>query len=93
MQENDIAEIFKALGHPSRIRIIQTLTPEGKCVRELERLLGIKQSNLSQHLRMLKDRGVVECEREGMKVCYRIKNKKIIKVIDCANKFFFNQGG
>ena len=48
----------------------------------------MKQSNLSQHLRILKEREVLECERKGMEVCYRIKNKKILDVIRCTEKFF-----
>lgn len=87
MQENKIAEVFKALAHPSRVRILQILEEKGeKCVRELERLVKIKQSNLSQHLRILKDRGIIECERKGMKICYRLKNKKIMDVIKCATE-------
>lgn len=89
MQEDRIAEVFKALAHPSRIRILQILEEKGeKCVRELERLVKIKQSNLSQHLRILKERGIIECERKGMEICYRIKNKKVMNVIKCAEKFF-----
>jgi len=56
LQKDRIAEVFKALAHPSRIRILQILEEKGeKCVRELEGLVKIKQSNLSQHLRILKE--------------------------------------
>lgn len=93
MQEEKIAEVFKALAHPSRIKILQILEEKGeKCVRELEGLIKIKQSNLSQHLRILKDREIIECERRGMEVCYRIKNRKIINVIKCARKIFIEGG-
>ena len=83
-----MAEVLRAVAHPSRIKILQILGRNQKCVKDLEQLVNIKQSNLSQHLRILKDRGIVECERRGMEVCYRIKNRKILDVIMCAKKFF-----
>ena len=88
MKEENMAEVLRAVAHPSRIKILQILGRNQKCVKDLEQLVNIKQSNLSQHLRILKDRGIVECERRGMEVCYRIKNRKILDVIMCAKKFF-----
>jgi len=88
LQEDQIAGILKALAYPSRIGILQVLEKGERCVRELEKLLNMKQSNLSQYLRILKERKVLECERKGMEVCYRIKNKKILDVIRCTEKFF-----
>lgn len=88
MEEENMAEVLRAVAHPSRIKILQILGRNQKCVKDLEQLVNIKQSNLSQHLRILKDRGIVECERRGMEVCYRIKNRKILDVIMCAKKFF-----
>jgi len=92
LQEDQIADVLKALAHPSRIKIIKVLEKEERCVKDLEKLVMIKQSNLSQHLRILKDKGILECEREGMEVCYRIKDRKILDVIKCTEKFF-TQGG
>ena len=92
MKEESMAEILRAVAHPSRIKILQILGRNQKCVKDLEQLVNIKQSNLSQHLRILKDRGIVECERRGMEVCYRIKNRKILDVIMCAKKFFTSGG-
>jgi len=88
LEEENMAEVLRAVAHPSRIKILQILGRNQKCVKDLEQLVNIKQSNLSQHLRILKDRGIVECERRGMEVCYRIKNRKILDVIMCAKKFF-----
>lgn len=92
MQEYQIAEILKALSHPSRIKILQVLEKGEMCVGELEGLIKIKQSNLSQHLRILKDRRILECERRGMEVCYWIRDRKVLDVIKCA-KNFFTRGG
>ena len=87
MQEEQIAEILKIIAHPSRIKILQTLENEQRCVRDLEELVKIKQSNLSQHLRILKDKGILSCERRGMEVCYQIKEKKILDIIKFIKKF------
>lgn len=92
MQEDQIAEVLKALAHPSRIRILEVLEKGPKCVKELEKLVMIKQSNLSQHLRILKDRGILECKREGMEVCYQIRDRRILNVIKCVEKFFTSGG-
>jgi len=92
LQEYQIAEILKALSHPSRIKILQVLEKGEMCVGELEGLIKIKQSNLSQHLRILKDRRILECERRGMEVCYWIRDRKVLDVIKSA-KNFFTRGG
>jgi len=73
MQEYIEADILKVLGHPSRIKILKALEKRHRCVKDLEATVGIKQSNLSQHLRILKDKGILECERRGMEVCYCVK--------------------
>jgi len=82
MQEYVVAGVLKVLGHPSRIKILKALEKGHRCVKDLEATVGIKQSNLSQHLRILKDKGILECERRGMEVCY----------IACVRKFL-TQGG
>lgn len=88
MSEDQIAEILKALAHPSRIKILQALKEDAKCVRELEEILKIKQSNLSQHLKILRNRGILECERKGIEVCYRIKNETVLEIIKCVDKLY-----
>jgi len=93
LQENEIAEIFKVLSHSSRIKILRVLEKDEGCVRDLEQCVRIKQSNLSQHLRILKDKGIVECERNGMEVCYRIKDKKIMTIIKYVEKFLTSGRG
>jgi DNA-binding transcriptional ArsR family regulator len=52
----------------------------------MEELLGISQPNLSQHLSLLRHTGVVESEREGNQVCYRIKNEMVLKLLDALSQ-------
>jgi ArsR family transcriptional regulator len=90
VSESQVAQILKALAHPHRIRIVQALEKREHCVHELERRLQIKQSNLSQHLRILRDQGILDCQRRGMIVCYRIHNRRVLDVIkssrNCLNE-------
>jgi len=68
---------LKALGHPTRLRIIHFLKEEGCCVSELERKLDLRQSNVSQHLRVLRDMDLVQMRREGQQICYSV-NEEIV---------------
>lgn len=64
--------VLKALADETRLRILESLLIEEKCVTDLVRELGCPQPHASHHLRILRDSGVVEGIREGKQVCYRI---------------------
>ncbi len=66
------ATLLKALADETRLRILESLLAEEKCVRDLMQELGYPQPHVSHHLRILRDSGVVEGIREGKQVCYRI---------------------
>ncbi len=59
------AEIFKVLAEPNRVRILAALTARRACVCELSQALALNQPNVSRHLRILKDAGLVESRRRG----------------------------
>lgn len=65
-------KICKALGHPVRYTIVQYLTDGPRCVCELNDDVGFSQSNLSQHLRILKEAGLVRSEKDGLKIFYQL---------------------
>ena len=66
-----LAEMCKALGHPSRIRIVEHLKSIDRCVcGEIVQILPLAQSTVSQHLKVLKDAGIVRGEVEGPRTCY-----------------------
>ena len=73
---------LKAMGHPTRLRILSLLRESGSCVQDLEVKLGLKQSNVSQHLRILRDLGLVCVTREGHTVCYRINADVVAPLLD-----------
>ncbi len=76
------AEICKIFTNPKRLEIISLLKDEEKTVSELEKLAGIPQANISQHLTVLRQNGVVTTRREGANIYYRIANPKILQACD-----------
>jgi DNA-binding transcriptional ArsR family regulator len=66
------AKVLKALADETRLRLLESLLVEEKCVSELVRELRCSQPHISHHLRILRDSGLVEGLREGKQVCYRI---------------------
>jgi ArsR family transcriptional regulator, arsenate/arsenite/antimonite-responsive transcriptional repressor len=70
---SEISEFYKALGDETRIKLLRILAShETLCVGMLARKLGITQSAVSQHLKVLKNRGIVEGKRMGFHIHYRI---------------------
>jgi len=80
-KEKKIAKKFKALAHPARIQLIEALIEKDCCVGELQKCLKLSQPNVSQHLRVLKDAGILEGKRDKNRICYRIKDDKIIQML------------
>ena len=67
----ELAALAKALGHPARVRIVRLLARRVTCVcGEIVDELGLAQSTVSQHLKVLKDAGLVQGEVDGPRVCY-----------------------
>lgn len=76
--------IYEELGDPSRRRILNELRSGPKCVSELVGLTGLKQPNLSNHLAKMKSRGIVEGERSGRHVFYRLMSGEVVDVVNSA---------
>jgi DNA-binding transcriptional ArsR family regulator len=66
------AEVFKALGHPVRLGVIEFLQGGEKCVCEIVEEVGTEISNVSKHLSVLKKAGIVADRRDGIKIMYRL---------------------
>ena len=81
-QKDMVVRIFKALGHPIRYEIVKFLLDEPKCVCKLNENIKFTQSNLSQHLRILKDAGILKSEKYGLKIIYSVTNDEIKKLIE-----------
>ena len=76
--DKDLALIFKALGHPARIRILRHLLEENRCIcgRSVS-ILPLAQSTVSQHLKILQEAGLIRGEIEGPKTCYCVNREKL----------------
>lgn len=66
------AHVLKALGDETRLRLLESLLVQDRCVTDLVRAVGRSQPHVSHHLRILRSAGLVEGLREGKRVCYRI---------------------
>jgi DNA-binding transcriptional ArsR family regulator len=80
------ADVLKTLGHPIRLKIVETLLGKEQCVSSIWNMLELPQSTVSQHLSVLRSKGIVEHERCGAKVKYFIKNKKIEELVRLLKK-------
>jgi len=73
------ADFCKSISHPTRIRILDALNGRERTVGELQRLIGITQTNLSQHLAILRERGAVLTRRQGQRIWYRISDPRLLE--------------
>ena len=80
------AELFKALAHPTRVQIINLLRDGERCVCELIDELELEQPNISQHLAVLRKQDIVEANKEGLRMIYRLKDPRIIALMDLAEE-------
>lgn len=82
------AEFFKALGHPMRILILETLRGGPSSVGRLAEAIGAPESSISQHLAVLRSRGIVVTERRGTSVIYRVRDTELFELLDNARRIF-----
>ena len=85
------SEILKALGHPIRLRMIEGLIEKDECnVNKMVEELEIPQSTVSQHLAILKNRGIIVSRKDGVKTCYRVVDERIIEILNVLKKLSIN---
>ena len=76
------AEYFKALSHPTRIKIVEYLRKRERCVCEIFPYLGEEQSNISRHLAALKRAGILSSRKKGVSVFYKVQDENVFKILD-----------
>lgn len=87
--QNELAAIAKALAHPARIAILQHLAKTQACVcGEIVDEVGLAQPTVSQHLKELKNAGLIQGDVEGTSVCYCINPKAWVRFKDLFASFF-----
>jgi DNA-binding transcriptional ArsR family regulator len=80
------AELFKALAHPARIRILEVLAEGERAVGEIQPLVGIESSHLSQQLGVLRRAGLVSTRKEGSSVIYAIRDPQLGELLAVAKR-------
>lgn len=76
------SDLLKAMSHPKRLEIIQLLRDGEMNVSEMVEMLGLPQANLSQHLMVLREAGVVVAKKNGKEVSYRMAHRNFVKASD-----------
>ena len=87
------AELCKTLSDPKRLKILYTLGTTEKSVSELAEKTGLRQANLSQHLAILRQKGVVSTKRKGKQILYRIAFTKMVKACNLIREVLLEQAG
>jgi ArsR family transcriptional regulator len=81
------AELFKALGHPARVRILEVLSDGEHSVGEMQPKVGIEASHLSQQLAVLRRAGVVVSRKDGSSVIYALRDPAVAELLAIAKRF------
>ncbi|MBN2398259.1 MAG: winged helix-turn-helix transcriptional regulator [Deltaproteobacteria bacterium] len=81
MDYETVSAFFKAMGNPTRLKILAELAKNERCVGDVESLIGSGQANISQHLAILKRNGIVDCRKEGNVRCYFLRQPSVVKNI------------
>jgi len=85
------ARIMKALAHPTRLFIVEELAKGERCVCELTEMIGADVSTVSKHLAVMRNAGLVEDEKRGLKVFYRLRTPCVLRFIECTHNVLHNQ--
>ena len=87
--DEDIAVVAKALGHPARIRIVRLLLEKRSCIGwDIVDAVGLAQSTVSEHLRILKSAGIITGEIERPRVCYSLNANSLVPLATLLNAVF-----
>jgi ArsR family transcriptional regulator len=84
------AELFKSLGHPGRVRVLEVLAEGERTVTELVPLVGLEASHLSQQLGVLRRAGVVVSRRDGSAVSYSLASPTVAELLTVAKQFLID---
>src|SRR5262245_66258500 len=84
------ARFFKALAHPTRIRILEVLVRGGRTVYDLQEALTLEQATVSQQLAVLRNQGIVNAEKEGLAVRYSLRDPLVGELLEVARRIFNN---
>ena len=82
------ARALKSISHPLRLKILCVLGDQESCVQEIVDAVGTSQSNISQHLAILRDKGVLVTRKDANRVYYRVGDARILQLIGMMQDVF-----
>lgn len=82
---DQIANVFSALGHISRLKIVQALADKEHCVCELKDIVGSEMPTVSKHLSVLKNAGIVHSRKQNNQVYYRLALPCVLTFVNCLH--------
>lgn len=87
------ARIIKALAHPTRLFIVDELARGERCVCELTEMIGVEMPTVSRHLSQLKNVGILQDEKRGSQVFYRLRLPCVLNFFKCVQAVQKNKAG
>ncbi|MHC4983320.1 MAG: ArsR/SmtB family transcription factor [Planctomycetota bacterium] len=85
------ADVFRALGHPIRVGIVEFLAGGEACVCKISEAVGAERSNVSRHLALMVRTGVLTSRREGLMVYYNLKARCVMNFLTCVENVLREQ--
>ncbi len=85
--------VFKAMAHPSRLLILETLLRGERCVCDLQRVVRSDLSTVSRHLAMMRSAGLLSSHRDGQRVLYRLRAPGVMKLFECVDAAVLDEDG
>jgi DNA-binding transcriptional ArsR family regulator len=85
--------VLKAMAHPSRLLILESLIDGERCVCDLQRIVRSDISTVSKHLALMREAGLVLDRRQGLQVFYRLRVPCVLKFLDCVDAVRAASGG
>ena len=82
------ARALKAISHPLRLKILCVVGAEEVCVQDIVEAVGTSQSNISQHLAILRDKGVLQTRKDANRVFYRVADKRTLQLVGLMREVF-----
>lgn len=85
------AEVVKSIAHPLRIAVIDFLKDGEQCVCDIADFIGAERSNVSRHLSVMVNSGVLDSRKDGLKMIYRLKTPCVLNFISCVTEVLAEQ--
>ena len=85
------AEVFHAIGHPVRLKIVELLGPGELCVCDIAEQIGVERSNCSKHLSVMLRAGILDVRKDGLKMIYSLKAPCIATFMSCVESLLLSR--